>query len=150
MKNCFSQRPLRSQWAASNSSVWIHRYHFKTWCRIWPSFSRFQEKQYMLYCHTIDCHVLGMTLKYIWWWGSNSGNLKSEEYPFIVISPPPTLIRNVRDPSISQIDLLKQWVRIIIIIILLFWEFFTPTLADGFSLEFEWQQVSSSLQDSSQ
>ena len=25
-----------------------------------------------------------------------------------------------------------------------------PALADGFSLEFEWQQVSSSLQDSSQ
>ena len=29
-------------------------------------------------------------------------------------------------------------------------EFFTLVLADGFSLEFEWQQVSSSLQDSSQ
>ena len=28
--------------------------------------------------------------------------------------------------------------------------FFTSVLADGFSLEFEWQQVSSSLQDSSQ
>ena len=28
-------------------------------------------------------------------------------------------------------------------------EFFTSVLADGFSLEFEWQQVSSSLQDSS-
>ena len=27
---------------------------------------------------------------------------------------------------------------------------FMPTLADGFSLEFEWQQVSSSFQDSSQ
>ena len=26
-------------------------------------------------------------------------------------------------------------------------EFFTSVLADGFSLEFEWQQVSSSLQD---
>ena len=40
----------------------------------------------------------------------------------------------------------------IIIIILLFWEFITLTsaLADGFSLEFEWQQVSSNLQDSSQ
>ena len=33
--------------------------------------------------------------------------------------------------------------------ILLFWEFFTPVWADGFSLEFEWLQVSSSLQDSS-
>ena len=29
-------------------------------------------------------------------------------------------------------------------------EFFTSALADGFSLESEWQQVSSSLQDSSQ
>ena len=29
-------------------------------------------------------------------------------------------------------------------------EFFTSILADGFSLKFEWQQVSSSLQDSSQ
>ena len=32
----------------------------------------------------------------------------------------------------------------------LFWEFFTRVLADSFSMEFEWQQVSSSLQDSSQ
>ena len=39
---------------------------------------------------------------------------------------------------------------IIIIILLLFWEFFPSALADGFSLEYEWQQVSSSLQDSSQ
>ena len=30
------------------------------------------------------------------------------------------------------------------------WEFFTSTLADGFPLEFEWQQVFSSLHDSSQ
>ena len=29
-------------------------------------------------------------------------------------------------------------------------EFFTSVLADGFSLEFDWQQVSSSLQDSFQ
>ena len=31
-----------------------------------------------------------------------------------------------------------------------FESFFLPALADGFSLEFKWQQVSSSLQDSSQ
>ena len=37
----------------------------------------------------------------------------------------------------------------IIIIILLIWEFFTSALV-GLPLEFEWQQVSSSLQDSSQ
>ena len=36
-----------------------------------------------------------------------------------------------------------------IIIILFILEFFTSTLADGFSLESEWQQVSSSPQDSS-
>ena len=30
------------------------------------------------------------------------------------------------------------------------WEFFISVLTNGFSLEFEWQQVSSSLQDSSQ
>ena len=36
------------------------------------------------------------------------------------------------------------------VIILLFWEFFTPVLVGHFSLEFEWQQVSSSLYDSSQ
>ena len=30
------------------------------------------------------------------------------------------------------------------------WEFFTPVLTDGVSLESEWQQVSSSLLDSSQ
>ena len=38
---------------------------------------------------------------------------------------------------------------IIIIIILLLREFFSPVLPDGFTLEFEWQQISSSLQDSS-
>ena len=38
---------------------------------------------------------------------------------------------------------------IIIIIIIYSLEFFTSVLADGLSLEFEWQQVSSSLQDSS-
>ena len=40
---------------------------------------------------------------------------------------------------------------IIIIIIIYPWEFFTSALAaDSLSWEFEWQQVSSSLQDSSQ
>ena len=38
---------------------------------------------------------------------------------------------------------------IIIIIIIHSWELFTSALADGFSLESEWQQVSSSLQNSS-
>ena len=39
---------------------------------------------------------------------------------------------------------------IIIIIIIYSLEFFTSVLADGFSLESEWQQVFSSLRDSSQ
>ena len=38
---------------------------------------------------------------------------------------------------------------IIIINIIISLEFFTSALADGLSQEFEWQQVSSSLQDSS-
>ena len=43
------------------------------------------------------------------------------------------------------------WLYIIIIMIVIYsLEFFTSALADGFSLEFEWQQVSSSLQGSSQ
>ena len=39
--------------------------------------------------------------------------------------------------------------KIIVIAILLIWEFFPPPLTDSFPLESEWQQVSSSLQDSS-
>ena len=39
---------------------------------------------------------------------------------------------------------------IIIIIIIYLLEVFTSALADGLSLEIEWQQVSSSLQDFSQ
>ena len=35
------------------------------------------------------------------------------------------------------------------VIILLFWKFFTPVLTDGFQLESEWQQVFSRLQDAS-
>ena len=30
-----------------------------------------------------------------------------------------------------------------------FWQFFTPALADGFPLEFEWQQIFTRLLDSS-
>ena len=36
------------------------------------------------------------------------------------------------------------------LLLLILFEFFPPALADGLSLEFEWQQVSSSLQNSSQ
>ena len=49
-------------------------------------------------------------------------------------------------------NLMHSLIIIIIIIIIIIYpiEFFTSVLADGFSLEFEWQQVSSSLQQSSQ
>ena len=52
------------------------------------------------------------------------------------------------------ISILVVWSRLddpFLLLLLLFTplEFFTSVLADGFSLEFEWQQVSSSLQDSS-
>ena len=48
------------------------------------------------------------------------------------------------------LQLFVQPIWVEIIIVLLLWEFFTLALADGFSVEFEWLQVSSSLQDSSQ
>ena len=38
----------------------------------------------------------------------------------------------------------------LLLVLLLVWGFFTPTFAEGFSLEFEWQQVPSGLWDSSQ
>ena len=44
--------------------------------------------------------------------------------------------------------LLNIFLQNTIISILLFWEFLIPALVDGFLLEFEWQQVSPSLQDS--
>ena len=44
----------------------------------------------------------------------------------------------------------SQYGEFIITIIIYSSEFFTSALADGLSLEFEWQQVFSSLQDSSQ
>ena len=47
-------------------------------------------------------------------------------------------------------DCTECTIIIIIIIIIYSFEFFTSALADGLSVELEWQQVSSSLQDSSQ
>ena len=41
-------------------------------------------------------------------------------------------------------------INIIIIIIIISWEYFTSALFNGLSQEFEWQQVSSGPQDSSQ
>ena len=46
--------------------------------------------------------------------------------------------------------LLFRWSTLVFFIIIIIGEFFTPALTDVLSLEFEWQQVSSSLQESSQ
>ena len=50
-------------------------------------------------------------------------------------------------PVMSSVTIFLFW---FIILILLTWVFFTPALADGFHQGSEWQQVSSSLQVSSQ
>ena len=42
-----------------------------------------------------------------------------------------------------------SFVLLSLLLLLLFWEFFTPALSDDFSWEFKWQQISSSVQDSS-
>ena len=52
--------------------------------------------------------------------------------------------------NFSSVDAGVVCIIIIIIIIIHSLELFTSALADGFSLESEWQQVSSNLQDSSQ
>ena len=43
-----------------------------------------------------------------------------------------------------------KWIYYYRLLLCSSWEFFTSVLADGLSLEFEWQQDSESLQDSSQ
>ena len=52
----------------------------------------------------------------------------------------------------SWLYILTERIRVsnFIIIIIHSFELFTSAIADGFSLESEWQHVSSSLQDSSQ
>ena len=62
-----------------------------------------------------------------------------------------SVVVSVRVRSLTHIELFNHFLRIIITLLLFTpLEFFTSVLADSFSLEFEWQQVSSSLQDSSQ
>ena len=59
-------------------------------------------------------------------------------------------IKKIEKIQSFDLSFLSKFSQIIIfIIILVFWEFFTPALPDGFSLESEGQQVSSNLQDSS-
>ena len=52
--------------------------------------------------------------------------------------------------TVPKAPIITGIIVLFIIIIIIHWEFFTSALADGLSLGFEWQQVPSSLQDSSQ
>ena len=52
-----------------------------------------------------------------------------------------------RDSKVGNFAISLFIIIIIIIIIIYLFEFFTSVLADGLSLEFEWQQIFPSLQD---
>ena len=69
-----------------------------------------------------------------WWWYANKSNwiVRDKEY-------------------LSNLFTCLLWLQKYVFLYMLYKTlFFTSALADGLSLEFEWQQVSSSLQDSSQ
>ena len=68
----------------------------------------------------------------------------------MVSTRPPT--SKVSSPFSNPLVTVPNAPIIIIIIIIIIYsiEFFTSALTDGLSLEFEWQQTSSSLWDSSQ
>ena len=51
---------------------------------------------------------------------------------------------------LDQKPCIPSWPGVLLLLLFTPWEFFTSALADGLSLNFEWQQVSSSLWDSSQ
>ena len=51
--------------------------------------------------------------------------------------------------AIKEANLLSGFSLNKVLVIIIHWEFFTPVFARGFSLEFEWQQVLSDIQDSS-
>ena len=55
-----------------------------------------------------------------------------------------------KSPQVSQTRLIIIIIIIVIIIIILLWELIKTALADDLPLKFEWQQVSSSIQDTSQ
>ena len=61
---------------------------------------------------TSNSAILSMTQNCIWCWGSNSGDLRSLEYTFIVITPRFTLTQNCNICSVlsmGQIDLFKNY-----------------------------------------
>ena len=71
-------------------------------------------------------------------------SLFSHSYSFTLWSA------RIATSTILQVLFLRITSTTTTIIIIWSFRFFTSTLADGLSLEFEWQQVSSSIQDSSQ
>ena len=56
----------------------------------------------------------------------------------------------LKSPELISVVHTTLTLQLLLLSFVLFWMFFPPALADGFSLEFEWQQVSSSFQDYSQ
>ena len=68
---------------------------------------------------------------------------------WIAFPAQPWLFLSTSMPACSIRCFIFLFYATIFIIILLFWEYFTAVFTDGFPLEVEWQQVSSSLQDSS-
>ena len=56
----------------------------------------------------------------------------------------------LKNPIFHTLYILYNEYKLLLLLLFTPREFFTPVLCDGLSLEFEWQQVNSSLQDSSQ
>ena len=75
----------------------------------------------------------------------------SKDQIFFVFFPFFFMLTMHRRSPLADMFISFLFIIIIFIITLLIWEFFyAAALADSFSLEFEWKQVSSSLQESSQ
>ena len=67
--------------------------------------------------------------------------------PLVIVPKAPITIDTI--VTSTTFSILKQGRGIIIIIIIIISEVFSPVLADDFSLESEWQQFSQTLQNSS-
>ena len=110
-------------------------------------FSFLARYKYYYYYHCYFTHSWGVfhiSVNRLFFTGMTATPLKSPELS-TVFWPISTMDELVYFSDFSPIIII-----IIIIIIIYSLEFFTSALADGLSLEFECQQVSSSLQDSSQ
>ena len=111
---------------------------------VWPRLRNlFYLKILKNFCVLFSWMDSGLCIYHLFWW-SNLNILHN--------SPGDQLFHKV----VSTLIIFSRWFAAfayyVIKSLLLFYslEFFTAANADGFSLEFEWQQVSSSFQDSSQ